>query len=290
MKSIRTSPLPLAARRWPAAFALLAVLAGCVGSPLPAPPQAAAATSAAAPVMAAERAALAPTGVLRVGVYRGSPSSYLAGEGGMPARGVGYLLGQAFAQQLGVPFEPVVFAKNADVIAAVQQGRVDLVFTNATSERARTIDFSPAVLDVEKSVLVPAASPFGSLDALRGRPARIGVSAGSSTGTELASIYSSLRLEPVPTLQQAAKLLTQGRIDGFATNKAILFELADQVPGARVLPGAWGYEHFAIGIPQGRAGGRAFLERFAREAAAAGGVLQRAVEQSRLRGTAAPQS
>lgn len=290
MNSTRTSLLPLSARRWSAAFALLAVLAGCAGSPPPAPPQAAAAVSAAAPAMAAEREALAPTGVLRVGVYRGSPSSYLAGEGGTPARGVGYLLGQAFAQQLGVPFEPVVFAKNADVIAAVQQGRVDLVFTNATPERARTIDFSPAVLDVEKSVLVPAASSFGSLDALRSRPARIGVSVGSSTGTELAMIYPAVQLEPVPTLSQAAKLLTQGRIDGFATNKAILFELADQVPGARVLPGAWGYEHFAIGIPQGRAGGRAFLERFAREAVAAGGVLQRAVEQSRLRGTAVPQS
>jgi len=290
MKSTRTSLFPLPTRRWLAAFALLAVLAGCAGGPPPAAPQAAAAAGAPAPAMAAAREALAPTGALRVGVYRGSPSSYVAGEGGAPARGVGYLLGQAFAQQLGVPFEPVVFAKNADVLAAVREGRVDLVFTNATPERARTIDFSPAVLDVEKSVLVPAASPFGSLDALRGRPVRIGVSVGSSTGTELARVYPAVRLEPVPTLQQAAKLLAQGGIDGFATNKAILFELADQVPGARVLPGAWGYEHFAIGIPQGRAGGRAFLERFAREAAAAGGVLQRAVEQSRLRGTVAPQS
>ena len=38
-------------------------------------------------------------------------------------------------ERAGVPFEPVVFAKNADVLAAAQSGTVDTVFTNATPAR-----------------------------------------------------------------------------------------------------------------------------------------------------------
>ena len=269
---------------------LLGLLGACGGLPVqPAPPTAAtAATQAtAAGPTARERAVLAPTGRLRVGVYSGSPSSFVQGAPGEPARGVGYLLGQAMAEALGVPFEAVVFPANAALLAAVGQGQVDIVFTNATAERARSMDFSPTVLDVQKSVLVPAASTLASLDALRGRAARIGVSAGSSTGSELAQVYPDARVQPVPTLQEAARLLERGALDGFATNNAILYEMADRVPGARVLPGAWGLEHFALGIPPGRGEGRDFVARFAREAARSG-RLQRAVQQSRLRGTVAP--
>lgn len=227
---------------------------------------------------------LAPTGALRVGVYSGSPSSYIAAVQGEPARGVGYLLGEALASKLGVPFQPVVFPANAPLLAALVRGEVDVVFTNATAERARSMDFTPTVLDVRKSVLVPAESPFASLDDLRGRGVLIGVSAGSSTGAELAQVYSDVRLQPVPTLGQAAAELSRGGIQGFATNNAILYELSEQVPGSRVLPGAWGLEQFALGIPRGREAGREFMAKFAQDAVRSG-LIRRAVQQSRLRGS-----
>lgn len=233
---------------------------------------------------AEERHALAPTGVLRVGLYRGSPSSILEGLNGEASRGVGYLLGRAFAQQLGVEFERHVHAKNADVLNAMEEGLLDLVFTNATAPRTRFIDFSPTVLDIEKSVLVTASSTYDTLEALHGLPVKIGINVGSSTGTELAASFPEASLEPVPTLEQAASWLASAAIDGFATNKAILFELADQLPGSRVLAGAWGAEHFALGIPKGRAVGRQFLDRFARRAESCG-LLAKAVACSRLRGT-----
>ena len=270
------------------AAVLLALLGACAKAPHafgPAPSSAPSQQGLTA--SAAERAALAPTGVLRVGVYRGSPSSYVQGAAGEANRGVGYLLGQALAQRLGVPFEPVVFPANAPLLAAVASGDVDIVFTNATAERARTMDFSPTGLDVQKSVLVPAASMLTRLENLQGRAARIGVSAGSSTGAELLQVYPHARLQPVPTLQEAARLLEQNQIDGFATNNAILFEMADRVPGSRLLAGAWGLEHFALGIPQGRTAGRDFVARFAEEAARSG-LLRHAIERSRLRGTVTP--
>src|SRR5258708_16756712 len=44
-----------------------------------------------------------------------------------------------------------------------------------------------------------------------------------------------LTLLRAPTLKDAAEMLSTGRLDAFATNKAILSELSDQLPGSRIL-------------------------------------------------------
>jgi len=79
-------------------------------------------------------------------------------------------------------------------------------------------------------------------------------------------------------------MLAARELDAFATNKGILFELADTLPGARVLPGRWGLEHLAIGIPKGRDAGAPWLREFAEQAGASGAV-RRAAERAGLRGT-----
>src|SRR5258705_9784062 len=89
------------------------------------------------------RLILAPSGVLRAGLYPGTPTSILPDAGSSEPRGVGYDLGKALARRLGVPYEPVVFAKNAEVLAAVKSGEVDVAFTNATAVRGRDMDFGP---------------------------------------------------------------------------------------------------------------------------------------------------
>jgi len=232
------------------------------------------------------RAALAPNGALKVGVYTGSPSSYVPGGSGEPDRGVAFMLGRAAADALGVAFRLVAFPKNADLLAAVAQDQVDLVLTNATQARAQIMVFSPTLLDVEKSVLVPANSLCGDLDGIARSALRMGVSTGSSSGTELAALYPRMTLHPVAGLQTVVRMLAAGELDGFASNKAILFELADQLPGARVLPGAWGFEHFALGAPKTRAASLPFLAGFA-HLLQHNGRLAEAVAFSRLRGTVA---
>jgi len=230
------------------------------------------------------RAALAPNGVLNVGVYTGSPSSYVPGGAGEPDRGVAFMLGRAAADTLGVAFKLVVFPKNADLLAAVAQDQVDLVLTNATQARSQIMVFSPTLLDVEKSVLVPTNSPCVDLESMALLALRMGVSTGSSSGTELAARYPRMTLYPVAGLQTASRMLAAGELDGFASNKAILFELADQLPGARVLPGAWEMEHFALGALKTRAASQPFLVGFA-HLLQHNGRLAEAVAFSRLRGT-----
>ncbi len=256
-----------------AALSLLLLLVACATTPPVADSKA--------------RQALAPTGSLRVGVYRGSPTSYVAEAGAAP-RGVGYDLGRALAQALGVPFEPVVFAKNADVFEGLAAGKVDVTFTNATPARARDLDFTPPFLDVEQGYLVPAGSPITAQDAVDRPGARVGVSVGSTSQAALGRVYRNATLVPVPTLEMAVEWLKAGKLDAFATNKAILFELYDALPGSRVLPGHWGLEHFAAGIPKGRDAGMPFARDFVVQAIADGTVAA-AVARAGVRGTVVPQ-
>ena len=50
------------------------------------------------------RSLLAPTGKLRVGVYPGSPSSFIKDKETGENRGLTYDLGKELARRLGVPF------------------------------------------------------------------------------------------------------------------------------------------------------------------------------------------
>jgi polar amino acid transport system substrate-binding protein len=85
----------------------------------------------------------------------------------------------------------------------------------------------------------------------------------------------------------ATRMLAEGELDAFATNKGILFEMADKLPGSRVLEGRWGLESLAIAVPKGRDAGAAWLKAFAADVAAQGQV-QQAATRAGLRGTVAP--
>lgn len=230
------------------------------------------------------RQTLAPSGKLRVGLYPGSPTSIVRDAATGDSKGVGFDMGQAMAKRLGVPFEPVVFPKNAEVLAAVKSGQVDVVFTNATAARAKDMDFTPAFLDVEKGYLVSGDSRIATVADIDMPGIKIGVSAGSSSQAELSKVFKHAQIVLAPTLKTAIEMLNQKKIDAFATNKAILFEMSDQMPGSKVLAGRWGLEHFSVGIPKGRDRGMPFVKKFLDEAQA-DGTVQRVVARAGIRGT-----
>ena len=97
-----------------------------------------------------------------VGGPRAARTSILPSSEAEP-RGVGYELDNELARRLGVPYEPVVFSKNAEVLAAVRSSSVDVAFTNASASRAQEMDFGPAYLEIELGYLVPKASAIAAL-------------------------------------------------------------------------------------------------------------------------------
>jgi polar amino acid transport system substrate-binding protein len=230
-----------------------------------------------------ERAVLAPTGKLRVGVYHGSPLSMLVDRITAEVRGLGFDLGSAFAKRLGVPFEMVNHPRIAAVLAAIKAGDVDFTLSNATPARAAEVAFSPTLLSLELGYLVPAASAIRTIGDLDRPGITIGVAQGSTSERTLPQRLGHARIVATPNLPHAIDALARCELDAFATNKPILFEMSDRLPGARVLDGRWGEEHIAIAIPKGRDRAMDYLNRFVDDVKA-DGTLARAARRAGLRG------
>lgn len=229
------------------------------------------------------RLVLAPTGVLRAGLYPGTLTSILPDAGSGEPRGVGYELGKALARKLGVPYEPVVFAKNAEVLAAVKNGEVDVAFTNATAVRARDMDFGPPFLEIELGYLVPGGSALTTPAEVDAPGLRVGVTTGSSSDAALSRDLKHAQIVRAATFDVAIEMMSSGAIAAYATNKAALFEMAAKLPGSKVLEGKWGIERHAIAIPKGREQALAFIREFT-NAAKSEGAISAAIARAGLRG------
>jgi polar amino acid transport system substrate-binding protein len=228
-------------------------------------------------------ATLAPTGKLRVGLYPGSPDSLIQSDGPEGNKGMGFEIGRALAKYLNVPFEPIIFPKNGDVLAAAKEGKIDFVFVNATPVRAEFLDFVAPTIFSEQSYLVGPKCEIRSISEIDRPFMKIGVSGGSTSQAVLPTILKSATLIPTKSLKETEQLLLSGEIDAFATNKGILFELADKIPNTVVLDGAWGLERIAIGIPKGRSDGLPVIAQFS-NAIIAEGLVADAVKRAGMRG------
>lgn len=229
-----------------------------------------------------QRAAIAPTGTLRLGVNFGSPLSLVRNPAG-EARGVLYDLARGIADWLAVPLQVAEFRSVPDLVAAMKAGQLDLTGTNATPARAAELDFTKTVIELELGYLVPAGSTLQDAEDAKRPGVKIGVAQGSTSQAVLPRTLPQATIVPVAGLTAVGGMLRSGALDAFTTNKAVLFEISDTVPGSRVLPGSWGKEHWALALPKGRGAGVQHLESFLARARAYG-AIRAAVERSGLRG------
>ena len=230
---------------------------------------------------------VAPNGTLRVGVYPGSPTSLVVNPKTGERAGVALELGQLLGKQIGVPVQVVEFGRLPLVLEALKTGAVDFAFTNATEARAKDMVFTPTLIRLELGYLVPPGSAITAVADVDLRAHRVGVTEGSSSQGVLTRTYQRAVVVPVASIKLGQELLLQRKLDAFATNKGILFEMSDELPGFRVLDGRWGLESLAIAIPKGREGALPYLSRFAQDVQASG-QLQAIITRAGLRGAARP--
>jgi polar amino acid transport system substrate-binding protein len=205
-----------------------------------------------------------------------------AGSG--EARGMSVDIGKELARRLGVPYEQVEFPRVAVVLEALKAGQVDFTITNATPARAVDMNFTAPLVELELGYLVLPGSRVASFADVDKPGIKVGVSQGSTSQAALSRELKYAVIVPAPTLKVAAEMLSRGELDAFATNKAILFELSDELRGAKVLDGRWGLEHLAIAIPKGREAQMDYVRRFADDVKA-DGLVRRSAERAGLRGT-----
>ncbi len=210
----------------------------------------------------------------------------LAATGTADERGVTVEVGRELARRLGVPAQIVVFERPAEIVDALKAGRADFTITNASPARARDVDFTPPVLRLESGYLVAPGSRLSTLAEVDAPGVRVGVALGSTSQATLSSDLKAARVVPLASVMAASAEMSKGALDAFASNKGILFDMADRVPGSRVLDGRWGLEQLAIGVPKGREAAAAWLKDFVADPALQA-LVQQAAQRAGLRGLAA---
>ena len=264
---------------------LLAALSACESPREAVPPPA----PVAMPDAGAEvRQALAPTGTLRIAAYAGSPTSLVRQPGSDEARGMSVDIGREMAKRLGTPARIVEFERVEQVIDSLRKGEADMTITNASAARAALVDFTEPLVALELGYLVMADSPLRAVADVDRAGIRVGVSQGSSSQATLGRLYQNAQIVPASSLRAGAEMLKESRIDAFATNKGVLFQMADGLPGARVLDGRWGAESLAIAVPKGRDLAKPWLQGFSAWARQQG-LIRQAADRAGLRGLAEPE-
>lgn len=229
------------------------------------------------------RAALAPTGKLRVGVYLGNPLSVVRDPNSQEMKGAGFDLGQQLARRMEVPFEPVVYPSVGALLDGAKSSQWDVALFQANPVRAKDFDFTPPIVEIELGYLVPGNSRLTSAAEADASGIRIAVQDKSQSEAILSRMLKSASLVRTAGLAAAVEAVKAGNADAIATTKPSLFEASRQLPGSRVLEGRFAQEYITMAIPKGRDAGMAYARKFVEEAKSQG-LVKAAVDRSGARG------
>lgn len=230
-----------------------------------------------------ERQALAPGGTLRVGLYLGNPVSAVRDSASGELKGLGIDLGKELAQRLGVAFEPVVHPSIAALLKTAKSGQWDVSFIGDSPERAKEMDFTAPLLEVEFGYLVPGGSSISALADVDQPGIRIAVQEKGVVDVAASRALKRATLIRVANLGAGLELLKSGKADALTAVKPSLFETSNQLPGSRILDGRSGSTPLAMAVPKGRDRGMTYARRFVEDVKSEG-LVQAAIERAGIRG------
>ncbi|HXS42586.1 MAG TPA: ABC transporter substrate-binding protein [Stellaceae bacterium] len=226
---------------------------------------------------------LAPTGVLRAGI---NLSNFLLVTGKTPAgepEGVAPDMAREVATRLGVPVKYVTFKSPGELADEAGKGVWDIGLIGAEPQRAETIAFTAAYVEIEATYLVPAGSRLQTIADVDAPGVRIAVAGRSAYGLWLDRNIRHAELVRADSLGAATAQFIDGKLDALAGLRPGLLADRDKLPGARIIDGKFSAVQQAIGTAKRNTAGAAYLGAFVEEAKASG-LVARLIERHKVRG------
>jgi polar amino acid transport system substrate-binding protein len=226
---------------------------------------------------------LVPTGKLRVGVaYAPAPTPiFVAKDAAGHVHGVPRDLGSALAKTLDVPIQIVVVATTGELTDACSSGAIDIGFMPADDERRTRVDFSPPYFVIESTYLVAGPSAIKTLVGVDRREVTIVGIAGSTTMRAAGRSLKNAKIVPVKSVDEAMEMMKAETAQAFALTHDALPTLQKQLPGSRILDGAFQTTGVAIAVQKDRPAALEYVKDFV-ESAKANGVVRRAFDDAGL--------
>jgi polar amino acid transport system substrate-binding protein len=234
-------------------------------------------------------AELAPTGVLRAGI---NMSNFLLVTGksanGDP-QGVSPDMAAEIARRLGVPVKLVPFKSPGELADMVDKDQWDIGLIGAEPQRAETIAFTPAYVEIEATYLVPAGSSIKSIAEVDRPGVRIAVTGRSAYGLWLDRNIKNAELVRSDTLDSAFDQFVRDKLDALAGLRPRLLTDVEKLPGARILDGQFSAVQQAVGTARKNVKGAEFLRKVVEEAKTSG-LVAKLIERHKVVGrlTVAP--
>ncbi len=227
---------------------------------------------------------LVPTGKLRVGVaYAPAPTPlFVVKDAGGEVRGVARDLGLALAKALGVPAEIIVAATTGELTDACSSGAIDIGFMPIDDERRKRLDFSPPYFVIESTYLAAASSDIKTLaDVDRPEITVVGIN-GSTTMRAAGRSLKNAKLVPAKSVDEGMAMMKAGSAQAFALSRDSLLALQSELPGSRILEGAFQTTGVAIAVQKDRPAALLRVKDFV-ERAKADGTVRRAFDDAGLK-------
>lgn len=160
-------------------------------------------------------------------------------------------------EKLDVVYKPLVGIEHR--ISAIEKGEVDIECgtTTVTLSRRERVDFTLMTFITGSAVLSRKSSPIATIDDLD--KSRIAVVPGTTTEDVLRRVAEvndfRLKLVPVETYDDGMALLNKGKVDGYASDRAMLigqvFRDANVANDYTMTRTALSFEPYAFMIPRG---------------------------------------
>ncbi|NLP63440.1 ABC transporter substrate-binding protein [Paraburkholderia sacchari] len=196
--------------------------------------------------------AFAPTGTLRASINLGNP--ILAGRdpASGEASGVSVDLARAFAQQLGVPLELVLFDTAAQSVEAVSEERADFGFFAVDPKRGETIAFTAPYVLIEGFYLVRDDSPVRANAEVDQPHNRVAVGKGSAYDLFLTRELKAAQIVRAPSSPAVVQTFLDQGLEVAAGVKQQLEADARKTPGLRLLDERFMVIRQAMGVAKQR--------------------------------------
>jgi polar amino acid transport system substrate-binding protein len=226
---------------------------------------------------------LAPTGKLRVGIaYAPAPTPVFAAMGAQgEVHGVQRDIATSLAKKLGVPMDIVVKATTGELTEACATGLIDIGFMPVDEERRKRLDFSPAYFVIESTFLVTRDDVKALADVDRPDVTVVGIE-GSTTMRAATRTLKQAKVVSAKSVDEAMAMMKGGTAQAFALTHDVLPKLQTQLPGSRILDGAFQVTGVGISLRKDRPAALAFLTDFVTEAKR-DGTIRRAFDEAGLK-------
>jgi polar amino acid transport system substrate-binding protein len=238
--------------------------------------------------ISAVRAALAPTGTLRVALNMSNTLLTATDPATGEPCGLAADLGRELGQRLGVPVVLLPYPNPGVLADAASTGVWDVGFIGAEPQRAQEIDFTAAYVEIEATYLVPPGSPLQAIAEVDRPGIRIAVPDRSAYELYLSRSLQHAQLVRIPGADNAFKRFVADKLDALAGLRPRLVADHDALPGSRLLDGNFTAVQQAAGTPKGRPVGDQYLRAFIEDIKSTGLVAQ-TIAKHNVRGlTVAP--